>query len=65
MINFLSNPGFLGTTAPFRSDITLVLIIVTAILFTIGWRLAVQKRYQVHRWVQTVTAVLNAIVVVI
>lgn len=65
MINFLSNPGFLGTTAPFRSDITLVLIIVTAILFTIGWRLAVQKRYQIHRWVQTVTAILNAIIVVI
>jgi len=65
MINFLTNPGFLGTNAPLRSDITLVLIIVTAILFTIGWRLAVNKRYQTHRWVQTVSAVLNALVVVV
>ena len=65
MSNFLTNPGFLGTHAPLRSDITLVLIIVTAILFTIGWRLAVHKRYQAHRWVQTVTAVLNALVVVL
>ena len=65
MSNFLTNPGFLGTHAPLRSDITLVLIIVSAILFTIGWRLAVHKRYQAHRWVQTVTAVLNALVVVL
>jgi uncharacterized membrane protein YozB (DUF420 family) len=36
---------------------------VTAVLFTLGWRLAVQKRYQAHRWVQTITACLNAIVI--
>jgi uncharacterized membrane protein YozB (DUF420 family) len=63
MNNFLNAPGFLGTHATFRSDATLVLVLVTAALFTIGWRMAVQKRYQAHRWVQTIAACLNAIVV--
>ena len=64
MNDLLSSPGFLGTKAQFGSDATLVLILITAVLFTIGWRLAVGKRYQAHRWVQTLSAALNAIVVV-
>ena len=63
MKDLLNGPGFLGTNATFRPDATLVLILVTAVLFTIGWRLAVRKRYETHRWVQTVAASLNAIVV--
>jgi uncharacterized membrane protein YozB (DUF420 family) len=63
MNDLLNGPGFLGTNANFRSDATLILVLVTAVLFTIGWRLAVQKRYQAHRWVQTIIASLNAIVV--
>jgi uncharacterized membrane protein YozB (DUF420 family) len=59
----LNGPGFLGTHAPLISDLTLILISLTAILFTIGWQLARHGRYEVHRWVQTVTAALNAIVV--
>jgi uncharacterized membrane protein YozB (DUF420 family) len=65
MGNFLDQLGFLGTKAPMRSDITLVLILITATLFTIGWRLAVKKKYEAHRWVQTVAATLNAIVVLV
>jgi uncharacterized membrane protein YozB (DUF420 family) len=65
MGSFLDGLGFLGTKAPVRSDITLILILITAILFTIGWRLAVNKRYEVHRWVQTTAAILNAIVVLL
>lgn len=63
MKNFLNRPGFLGTHAPFISDLSLVLILLTAILFTIGWQLARHKHYKAHRWVQTVAATINAIVV--
>jgi len=65
MGSFLDQLGFLGTKAPMRSDITLVLILITATLFTIGWRLAVNKKYEVHRWVQTSAVILNAIVVLV
>lgn len=61
----LNGPGFLGTNANFRSDATLVLILVTEVLFTIGWRLAIRKRYVAHRWVQTSAVILNTIVVLI
>ena len=63
MKDLLNGPGFLGTNATFRPDVTLVLILVTAVLFTIGWQLAVRKRYAAHSRVQTVTAALNAVVV--
>jgi len=65
MINFLDQPGFLGTHAPFISDLTLILILLTAILFTIGWQLARHKHFEAHRWVQTTTACLNAVVVLV
>ena len=65
MINFYKDPGFLGTKAYLYSDITLILILVSAALFTIGWQLAVRKRYQSHRWVQTTAVILNAVVVLI
>jgi uncharacterized membrane protein YozB (DUF420 family) len=63
MINILNQQGFLGTHAPFISDLTLILILLTAILFTIGWQLARHKHFEAHRWVQTCTACLNAVVV--
>jgi uncharacterized membrane protein YozB (DUF420 family) len=57
-------PGFLGTKAHFLSDLTLVLIILSAVLLTLGVRLAIQKRYETHRWIQTSAVVLNAIVII-
>jgi uncharacterized membrane protein YozB (DUF420 family) len=63
MNTFLNRPGFLGTHAPFISDLTLILILLTAILFTTGWQLARHQHFVAHRWIQTVTACLNAIVV--
>lgn len=63
MINFLDAPGFLGTRAAVRSDLTLILILATAVLLTIGWQLAVHKHYTAHRWVQTAAVALNAGVV--
>ena len=65
MNNYFNRPGFLGTHAPFISDLTLILILLTAILFTVGWQLARRKHYTAHRWVQTVAASINAIVVLI
>jgi uncharacterized membrane protein YozB (DUF420 family) len=65
MISFLNRPGFLGTHAPFLSDLTLILILLTAVLFTIGWQLARHKHFEAHRWVQTSSACLNAIVVLV
>lgn len=65
MGSFFDQLGFLGTKAPLRSDVTLILILITAALFTIGRRLALNKQFEAHRWVQTVTATLNAIVVLL
>jgi uncharacterized membrane protein YozB (DUF420 family) len=63
MKEFFSRPGFLGTHAPMLSDLTLILTLLTAILFTIGWRLARRKRFEAHRWLQTATVCLNAVIV--
>ena len=65
MKNILLQPGFLGTHAPFISDLSLLLILLTAALFTIGWQLARKKHFQAHGRVQTVTACINAMVVLI
>ena len=58
-------PGFLGTRATFGPDLALVLIIISSTLFTVGWQLAVHKHYDVHRWVQTSAAIINASVVLV
>ncbi len=63
MNDLLNASGFFNTRAPFRTDLTLVLILFTAVLFTIGWQLAVRKHYTIHRWVQTTAVCLNAVVV--
>jgi uncharacterized membrane protein YozB (DUF420 family) len=63
MTYLYEQPGFLKTHAPFISDLTLILILTTAILFTIGWQLARRKHFDAHRWVQTAAACLNAVVV--
>jgi uncharacterized membrane protein YozB (DUF420 family) len=65
MSDFLTSPGFLGTRATLRSDITLVLILFTAILLNIGFILARRKQFTAHRWVQTSAVVLNTLVVII
>ena len=65
MTGILKGPGIFGTKAYLYSDITLILILVSALLFTIGWRLAVRKRYQAHRWVQTTAVILNTLTVLI
>ncbi len=65
MTGFLNGPGILGTKAHLYSDLTLILILASALMLTIGWRLAVAKRYQAHRWVQTAAVILNTLVVLV
>lgn len=63
MLEFLFSPGFLGTRARLYSDIALVVILFTAALFTLGWRLAVGRHFGAHQWIQTTAAILNTTVV--
>ena len=60
MDEFLHCPGFLGTNANLAADLTLVVILLTAGLFSLGVWLARKKRFGAHRWAQTAAAVLNA-----
>lgn len=57
--------GFLGTRAPLYADLSLILILFSAALFTIGWRLAVGRHLEVHRWIQTAAVIINTIVVLV
>jgi plastocyanin/uncharacterized membrane protein YozB (DUF420 family) len=61
----MNGRGFLGTNASLLADISLILGIVVAIMLTIGMLLAVRKRYEAHRWVQTSAVVLNALLVLL
>jgi uncharacterized membrane protein YozB (DUF420 family) len=65
MSDFLTTPGFLGTKATLRSDLTLVLILITALMFTVGLFLARRKQFNAHRWVQSTTVIINTLVVII
>ena len=62
MIGFLDGQGFLGANASMGADLSLVLTAVSVVLLTIGWRLAVGKRYEAHRWTQTAATCLIAVV---
>ena len=63
MRDLLSGRGFLGTSAPLISDLSLILVLLAATMLTIGWQLARHRHYEPHRWVQTAAATINAIVV--
>ena len=63
MNDLLHRPGFLGTNANFAADMTLLLSLLVALLFSFGFYLARRGRYDAHKWVQTSGAVLNIILV--
>ncbi len=63
MTELLHRPGFLGTSANWAADVTLLVSALVVILLTIGVVLAVRGRYEAHRWFQTSAATLNAILV--
>ena len=64
MTELLHAPGFLGTNANWGADMTLIVSILVATLFTIGVVMAVRQKYEVHRWLQTTAATINAILVI-
>jgi plastocyanin len=55
----MNGRGFLGTNANLLQDLSLVLGILVALTLTVGVVMAVRKRYEVHRWIQTVAVSLN------
>ena len=59
MIDLLHAPGFLGTNANFAADMTLLIMLAALALFSIGFYLARQHKYDAHKWVQTAGAALN------
>jgi uncharacterized membrane protein YozB (DUF420 family) len=63
MTELLHQPGFLGTSANWAADMTLLVSALVAILLNIGVVLAVRGNYDAHRWFQTSAATINAILV--
>ncbi len=61
MIAILNGPGFLDTHAPFSSDLSLILILISIALFTTGWQLRLHGHPGAHCPIQAVAAGLNAI----
>jgi uncharacterized membrane protein YozB (DUF420 family) len=51
------------TGAHLAATVTLLLSLLAAALFTVGWRLARRKRFEAHRWVQTGVVSPNAVLV--
>lgn len=63
MEDLFHRPGFFGTNANFFADVTLVAMLVTATLFSVGFYLARKDNLGAHKWVQTLGALINLILV--
>jgi uncharacterized membrane protein YozB (DUF420 family) len=63
MNDLLHQPGFLGTSANWAADMTLIVSIIVALLFTTGAVLARRGQYGAHRIIQTTAAITNAVLV--
>ncbi len=59
----MDSTGMLGTTASLGADIALLGSIFVALAFTVGAWLAWRGQFEAHRWVQTVAAVVNLLLV--
>ena len=57
----MNGKGFLGTNATVLADISLLLGILVALTLTVGMIMAVRKRYEVHRRIQTVAVSINVL----
>lgn len=63
MDDLFHSPGFLGTNANLAADATLVVMLFTATLFSVGFYLARKENFNAHKWVQTLGALINLIMV--
>jgi plastocyanin len=57
----MGGKGFLGTNANLLQDLSLTLGILVALTLTVGMIMAVRKRYDTHRWIQTTAVSLNVL----
>jgi plastocyanin len=55
----MNGRGFLGTNASLLADLSLTLGVLVALTLTAGVILALLKRYQLHRWVQSIAVAIN------
>jgi plastocyanin len=53
--------GFLGTNASLVSDLSLVLGVLVALTLTVGVIMAVRRKYNIHRWIQSSAVTLNVL----
>lgn len=63
MTDLLHADGFLGTNANWAADVTLIMMLLVGVIFTVGFVLARKGKYEAHKWAQTTGAVINAIFV--
>ena len=63
MTDLFHQPGFLGTSANWAADMTLLIMLLIALIFSIGAWMAVRGKYSVHRLLQTTAVILNLILV--
>ena len=57
MTELMHQPGFLGTSANWAADVTLLASALVALLLTIGVVLAVRGQYGAHRVFQTLSLI--------
>jgi uncharacterized membrane protein YozB (DUF420 family) len=57
--------GFLGTAAPLRADLILLLEVAMGVALLIGALLARARRYRWHAWCQSVVVLLNLAVILL
>jgi uncharacterized membrane protein YozB (DUF420 family) len=65
MYSFFEGDGFLTAKSTLGADISLLVMIVAAVMLTVGVVLAKRDEIQAHRWVQTSAATLNALLVLV
>jgi uncharacterized membrane protein YozB (DUF420 family) len=63
MYSYLEGHGFLGTNAGLGADLTLVIVIVAAVLFTVAAIMARRGNLAAHHRLATVAVCLNTVVV--
>jgi len=61
--DILHAPGFLGTDGNFAADATLIAMIIIALLFSYGFYLARQGKFDQHKWMQSIGGLANVILV--
>lgn len=63
MTEIFHQPGFLGTSANWAADMTLVVSVLVALILSVGAMMAVWGRYSIHRVLQTTGVIINAVLV--